>query len=153
MTLYEINDAILNCIDTETGEIIDEEMLTALEMEHDAKVESIALWIKELKAEAEAIKTEKLNLAHRQSVAENKAKSLENYLATFLDGQKFKTAKCAISYRKSDSVEVDDITKVPAQFLKFAEPTVDKATAKKLLKAGETIDGLHLAEKQNISIK
>ena len=51
MTLYEIDDAILNCIDEETGEIIDAEQLDKLYMEKEEKLENIALWIKDLKAE------------------------------------------------------------------------------------------------------
>ena len=94
MTIYEINEGILNCIDPETGEIIDIDKLNELELERDAKIENVACWIKELKAEAEAIKAEKLALAERQRVAENKAESLKKWLAYALQGEKFKTAKC-----------------------------------------------------------
>ena len=48
MKLYEIDEQILNCIDAETGEIIDADMLNALQMERDAKIEGVALWIKDL---------------------------------------------------------------------------------------------------------
>ena len=37
MTLYEIDDAILACVDPETGEIINPEALTALQMERGKK--------------------------------------------------------------------------------------------------------------------
>ena len=69
MTIYEINEEILNCIDLETGEIIDIDRLNDLQLERDAKIENVACWIKELKAEAEAIKAEKLVLAERQKVS------------------------------------------------------------------------------------
>ena len=65
MKLYEIDNAILDCIDLETGEVIDTERLDALNMERDAKVENVACWIKDLMAEANAIKVEKLALAQR----------------------------------------------------------------------------------------
>ena len=86
MTLYEINSEIMSCIDMETGEVIDTEKLNELQLERDAKIENVALWIKELKAEAEAIKQEKLALADRQRVAENKAESLKNWIAYALNG-------------------------------------------------------------------
>ena len=108
MKLYEIENAILECIDEETGEVIDTDKLDALLMERDAKVENVALWIKDLKAEAEAIKTEKQKLAERQKVAENKAESLKKWLVYALGGQKFSTAKCAVSFRNTESVEVTD---------------------------------------------
>ena len=56
MKLYEIENAILECIDTETGEVIDIERLNELQMERETKIENVACWIKDLKAEAEAIK-------------------------------------------------------------------------------------------------
>ena len=41
-TLYEINSAILDCVDLDTGEVIDEEKLTKLQLAFDDKVEGIA---------------------------------------------------------------------------------------------------------------
>lgn len=43
MTLFEIDGAIMNCVDSETGEIINEEMLDALNMARNEKVENICL--------------------------------------------------------------------------------------------------------------
>ena len=99
MKLYESENAIRECIDMETGEIIDIDRLNELQMEREAKIENVACWIKDLKAEAEAIKAEKMALAERQKVAENKAESLKNWLAYALDGQKFSTARCAVAFR------------------------------------------------------
>ena len=106
-TLYEIDAAIMDCVDTETGEIIDEEKLNALLMERSAKLEGVALWIKNLDSDAAAIRAEREALEKRQKAAENKATSLRAWLANALSGQKFSTARVAISYRKSVSTEVD----------------------------------------------
>lgn len=152
-TLYEINEAILDCVDMETGEVIDPEKLSELQMEFDDKVEGIALWIKNLLSDAAAIKEEKNKLAERQRVCENKANSLKEYLSGFLGGQKFKTARVAISYRRSRSVDVQDMTAVPEAFLKYADPTVDKTGVKKALESGEEVPGCILVESQNIQIK
>lgn len=152
-SLYEINEEILNCVDMETGEIIDGDRLNELQMAFDDKVENIALWIKDLLAEAEAVKTEKNNLAKRQQVCENKAKSLKEYLSKFLAGEKFKTSKVSISYRKSESVEVEDITKLDNDYLKYSDPTVDKTKVKKALKDGIELEGVRLVENNNIQIK
>ena len=80
MKLYEIDEAILRCVDTESGEIIDPVKLDELNLARAEKVENVALWIKDLKAEAEAIKAEKLALAERQKMAENKVDSLKRWL-------------------------------------------------------------------------
>ena len=58
MKLYEIDAAIMECIDLETGEIVDADRLTALQMEREQKLENVALWIKDLDAEAKALKAE-----------------------------------------------------------------------------------------------
>lgn len=152
-SLYEISEEILSCVDMETGEIIDMDKLQELQMKFDDKVEGIALWIKNLLSEAAAIKVEKDKLAERQKACENKAKSLKEYLFKFLAGQKFKTPRVSISYRKSDSVEVEDVSMLPEEFLKFAEPEVRKADLKKALKEGVEIEGATLVEHQNIQIK
>jgi len=152
MTLYEIEEAITNCVDLETGEIIDEQALAGLQMARDEKVENIALWIKDLKAEAEALKAEKLALAHRQAVAENKAESLKNYLTAFLNGDKFKTAKVAISYRSSKSVNIYDEELIPKDFITY-EPKYNKADIKKAIDDGLDISGAEIIEKTSIQIK
>ena len=152
-TLYEINEEILNCVDTETGEIIDPEKLSRLQMDFDDKVEGIALWIKDLLSDAAAIKAEKDKLADRQRVCENKAKNLKEYLSGFLAGQKFCTPRAAISYRKSESVSVSDVGKIPKEYLKYKEPEPDKTKIKNALKIGENIPGAELIENQNILIK
>ena len=154
MKLYEIDNAILDCIDLETGEVIDTERLDALHMERDAKIENVALWIKDLKAEAEAIKAEKMALAERQRVAENKAESLKKWLAYALDGQKVSTAKCAISFRKTEKVEISDVgmirlMKEHDELLTYKDPEPNKTAIKQALKDGLTVQGVQLV--QNIS--
>ena len=56
MKLYEINEQILDCIDSETGEVIDPEKLNNLQIAKDEKLENLALWYKDLLAEANALK-------------------------------------------------------------------------------------------------
>lgn len=153
MKLYEIDNAIMDCVDMETGEIIDIERLSSLQMERDQKIEGIGCWIKNLLADAKALKEEKDNLAERQKAAENKAKSLKAYLSSYLNGEKFKTAKVAISYRKSDSVDIAEGAVIPEEYLKYSEPTPDKIGLKAALKAGEKFQGVSLVTSNNIQIK
>ena len=158
MTIYEINEQILNCIDPETGEIIDIDKLNELELERDAKIENVACWIKELKAEAEAIKAEKLALAERQKVAENKAESLKKWLAYALQGEKFKTAKCSVSFRKTESVEVTDeglsnLMKEHDELLTYKAPEPNKKAIKDALKDGLNVEGVQLVQNTSTIIK
>lgn len=153
MNLYEIDQEIMNCVDMETGEIIDSVRLDELQMDRDTKIENIACWIKNLNADAEAFKAEKQSFADRQKAAENKAESLKKYLANYLAGQKFSTPKVAISFRKTSSVNVTDVSQLPEEFLKFADPTPDKTAIKNAIKAGTTVAGAEIVEGQSISIK
>ena len=159
MTIYEINNEIMNCIDMETGEVIDTEKLNDLQMDRDAKIENVALWIKELKAEAEAIKNEKQALAERQRVAENKAERLKNWLAYALNGEKFKTAKCSISYRNSESVEVTEegleaLMRDHEDLLTYKTPEPNKKAIKDAIKNdGLTVAGVQLVQKTSTIIK
>lgn len=81
MTLYEIDSAIMDCVDEETGEIIDLEKLEALNIERDKKVEGIALAVKNYAAEAKAIKEEEEKLAKRRRSCENAAQRCKDYLS------------------------------------------------------------------------
>jgi len=161
MTLYEIAEALTKCVkindeqavDTETGEIIDIEALEALEMERDQKIENIACWIKNLASDADQIRQEELKLAARRKACTNKADSLKNYLQSFLDGEKYKSPKVAISWRKSEAVECENIDLVPEIYLKRKDPELDKVGIKKAIKAGEEIAGCSLVEKQSMILK
>lgn len=155
MTLYEINEAIMACVDVETGEIIDIDRLNALEMERDRKISNVACWIKDLKAEAEAIKAEKQALDKRQKAAENKAERLKEWLQGILQGEKFKDSRCAISYRKSERVDFADnfnFDTLP-DYMKKVTVEPRKTEIKDYLKTGATIEGVELVESSNIQIR
>jgi hypothetical protein len=153
MNLYEIDAAILECVDVETGEIFDVDKFEELSLTRDAKVENVCLWIKNLKAEAEALKVEKDAFAQRQKAAENKMESLKKYISGYLEGAKFETARVKVSFRKSESLEISEDAKIPEEFLKYKEPEVDKVGLKKALKDGMQFDGVSLVQNQNIQIK
>lgn len=153
MNLYEIDNEILNCVDMETGEIVDLDKLNSLQMERDQKVENIGCWIKNLLADAKALKEEKDNLVKRQKAAENKAESLKRFLSSYLNGEKFKTTRVAISYRSNSSVDIAEGAVVPEEYLRYSEPTPDKIGLKAVLKAGDKFPGITLVTSQNIQIK
>ena len=153
MNLYEIDSEILGCVDITTGEIFDEDKFESLVMEREKKVENICLWIKNLKAEIEALKAEKDAFAKRQKSAENKMESLKRYMTGYLDGTPFESAKVKVSFRKSESIEIEEGTIIPDEYLRFKEPEVNKTDLKNALKSGIHIQGVQLVENQNIQIK
>lgn len=153
MNLFEIDRAILEMVDSETGEILDYEAFAELQMEKDQKIRNICLWIKNLVAEAKALEDEEKRFAERKKAAKNKAESLKRYVDSFLQGEPLKTTEFVVSYRKSEQTIVDNINLIPGEYLKFKDPEADKTALKKALKEGTEIPGCHIEVVNNISIK
>ena len=153
MNLYEIDNEILGCVDLETGEVFDVEKFEELSLTRDEKIEGICLWIKNLRAEAEALKAEKDAFAKRQKAAENKMESLKNYISGYLAGSTFKSSKVNVSFRKSESLEISEDAIIPDEFLKYKEPDVDKVALKAAVKSGAYVVGVDIVENLNIQIK
>ena len=160
--LYEIDQSILDCVDLETGEIINPEALTALQMEREAKLEGVALWIKDLNAEAEAVKAEADKLTARKKSLDNKITSLKAWLVWALDGQKLKTPRCSVYQTHSQRLTVTDEEKLvqylkldddPDRYLRFRDPELKKDEIKKALKDGEFFPGVALEETESVVIK
>lgn len=161
MNLYQIDNAILECLDAETGEILDIERLEELQMVKDQKLENVALYIKAVAAEAAAIKAEEGALAERRKAKEAKVARLKEYLADVLGGQRFETARVSLSFRSSTGVEISDEIALlewlerheKENCIKYKMPEISKSEVGKLLKAGEEVPGAALAVRQNIQIK
>jgi hypothetical protein len=143
----------MNCFDPETGELTDEAAFEQLQMARDEKIESVALWVKDLASEAEALKAEKQAFADRQKAAENKAESLKNWLKYALNGTSFKTTRAAVNFRRTKSVKVDNVLDLPAEYIRYGEPSADKKAIKQAIEAGQTVSGAELVESTSISIK
>lgn len=152
-TLYEIDKEIMDCFDAETGEILDVERLNGLQMARDKKIENAALYYKNLLSDADAYKAEKQAFADREQAARRKAECLKQYLDYALNGEGFKTAKVAISFRASERVVIDDIFRLDTAYIKFAEPTADMTAIKKAIKDGVGVIGAHIEAAKNMQIK
>lgn len=164
MTLYEINQeieaaiaAMFDEVDEETGEVKPGtvELLNQLQVARDEKIENIGVYIKNLTAEAAAIKAEEKNLKARREAKENRAERLKKYLTDQLGGENWtKSAKVSLTFRTSSPVEIDDESKIPEQYMKVkTEMAPDKTAIKKAIDAGEKVPGAHIGEKKNIQIK
>jgi hypothetical protein len=68
--------------------------------------------------------------------------------------QKLETPTLKITFRKSESVEIDNEAEIPKQFIKAKTTyTIDKVAIKEAIKKGELISGARLQVNQNIQIK
>lgn len=162
MNLYEINRAIesFEFEVSEDGEVLNFAELDELQMARGEKIENIACYIKNLTANANAIREEEKSLAERRNAIEKKAARLRQYLADMLNGEKFESARCAISYRKSTVVEFENVDETidwlqhnREDLLRFRQPEINKAEVKTLLKNGGEVFGAKLVEKNTMGVK
>ena len=149
---------IFENVDEETGEIACTEdiadELSKLNITLEEKLESVALYMKERQAEADAIKAEAKKLTERARIAQNAADRIRDYLAYGMSEagvNKVETARIKMSFRKSSAVIVDDLEAIPEQFLKI-EKTANKAELKKALKEC-AIAGAHIEDRESLVIK
>ncbi len=131
-----------------------EQALRDIEDERDEKAVRIACLIKNLRAEAAALKEEKQRLARRQQVAERGVERLTRYLGQFLEpGTKIKDARASISWRQSEAVHCwADPGMLPPDFQRV-KVEADLSAIKTALKAGQEVAGAELQTNQNIQIK
>lgn len=160
--LYEINQDILDCVDLETGEILDTEKLDALQMERERKLEGVALWIKDMKAETAAIKEEADKLTARKKSLDNKIDGLKAWLLMALDGEKLSTPRCKVYQTHNQRVNVTDEEQLfdyiyslsaPSAFLRYKDPELNKDEIKKAMKDGKEFPGAVLEETESVVIK
>lgn len=170
MNLYEINQKLIDTIesqcDLETGELLEganlEEAVNEIQMEVRDKVENIGAFIKNLESDIVAFDNEISTLTKRKKQKEKTKEFLKNYLKGFLLNQnidKFESPRVKIGFRKSKTVNVLDIRKVPRVFIKEKEVIVEESVDKNMVKAylkehkDATVAGVELVENKNINIK
>lgn len=152
MTLYEIDQRILDLIDTESGEIADEQAFDLLQMEKSEKLESIALAYKNFEADAAALAEQEKSFAERKSRAKKKAERCKKLLERGLAGQKMETIFASVSYRKSVAVEITDLDALPFVFT-TTEIKPNKVKIQAAIDSGEIVPGAQIVTRNNIQIK
>ena len=163
-SLYEITkdylDALNNIEVDENGEIINFDTIEKAEGEFDTKAEAVALYIKNLSANAQAIKNEETNLLERRKSIEKKSEYLKEYLSkAMLIAEKplIETAKCKLSFRKSTSLNITNeewfMDKYPDLLKVEVKKSIPKKEITELIKSGQEFVGVELVENQNLQIK
>lgn len=159
MRLYEINDILVNAIQdgdrfiSEEGEVFTVEEFEQLALDRDEKIENLLLYVKNLKAEAQAIKAEREALEKREKTALRKAEGISEFLKGLLQETKFSTPRVQVSYRHTKAV-VADVSLLPDEFVRVTEKRdADKTAIKEAILRGETVNGAVLEERTSMVIK
>ena len=157
-SIYEINEQIQDCLNSETGEF-DEERFNGLMELKETKIEQLLCFYKNVVAMAKSMKEEEKSLKERREAEERKAENLKRYIQYALDGEKFKTPKVSVSYRSTQSVEVSDnfiswaIATGHDTLLKHKEPEVSKTAVKEAILAGEKDIPARIVDGVSMTIK
>ena len=169
MTLYELSDtyaAFLAAL--EASEIPEEAVADTLEgltSSMDEKIDNIACLIKNLEADAAAIKAEAKALAERAASKQKNADRLRQYLTDMLprsgyESKKFETQRNCLSWRRSEAVVFDDepgfivwATRNNPTLLKWKDPEPVKSAIKDAIKAGIEVEGAAVVTRNNLQIK
>lgn len=161
MNLYWVDNAIYKLydefVDPETGELTDPDAFAAryaeLSISREEIIENTLLLYKNCVSDAEAIAAEIKTLKARQVALEKRADRLKADASDALNGEKFQTAKVAVSWRKSTAAEVDE-SLCPVEYITTKVTTApDKKAITAALKAGQEIPGCKLVERVNMSVR
>jgi len=161
MSVYYIDQQIASLVDPETGEIMDYEHFWQLQMERDAVIENMVLSFKNDCADAAAIKAEEAELFARRKKLEERAEQWKSYIAMSLNGEKFSTPRCVVSWHKSYSLDVpkpDDVIDWAQRTghlscIRQRPPELEKKAVSELLKSGVYVPGAKIITKNNVTIK
>lgn len=157
MKLYELTQAYQAILDLDIDQDSLDLALQSLDDTLQEKAENIGRLIAQLEAENVAYKNEIDRLLAKKKANDQKQMKIEEYLDFNLKAMgitKLETALFKFSYRKSESVVIDDLELIPEAY-KRVKTTVDadKTTIKSALKNGLLVGGAHIEEKQNLQIK
>lgn len=128
--------------------------LERLEGEREEKLLNLAVWHKDLKAQAEAFNKELKRLQARQKALSNKAERIKEYINCNLqEGEKLSDTRADLGWRKSTQVVIDVLVEdLPPEFVKFTR-SADKTAMKEAIQSKEGCHCAHIETKMNLQIK
>jgi hypothetical protein len=162
LSLYNIQTEYLQLAEQliENGGELTPELTEALAINQanlETKSTNYGLVIKQWSAEADIIDAEIDRLTTLKKQRLKAVERLENNISQAMqlyNVDKIETPILKISFRKSESVEINNMAQIDAKFLnEKVTVTPDKKAIKDAIKAGETVEGATLIINQNIQIK
>lgn len=153
MKLYEITELIKKSEELE----LTQDDLELLEIELKEKSDNIIKYVQNLEGNINIIDTEIKRLQQIKQQEKNKLDNLKEYIKYCLNKMNVKKIDSTlgkITIRKSESLEVIDLEKIPGEFVTIKQTfNPDKTAIKKAIKEGREIPGAKIIIKENINIK
>ena len=164
MKLYEIRNGMIDTLDiflesdqTEMDRENYNDIMDYLKEELKSKSSDLIKYIRNLELENTVTKLEIERLEDLKKGKEKKIKSIKSYIKRILldlDKKKVETELGNLSLRKTTSVEITDISKIPREYLVVKEEvTPSKKLIGDSLKKNILIDGAVLKEDYSVLIK
>lgn len=153
MKLFEINQEIMDCIDMETGEIINQERLEQLSMAKDEKLTNIALLYKNCKSDYDQLDELVKEYTARRNSCKKTMEWAKGTLEAELNGEKLTDDKKRfITYYHPSTSAKTNMDIVPDEWKKVTVAPMTKEIGE-ALKNGKKIEGAWLETKQSLVIK
>mgnify|MGYP003661078994 CR=1 FL=1 len=134
-----------------------EEELSIDQGEFEGKAAAYCYRIRQLKAQAEFLKSEAKSLQDKAKRHEAAAERLHKNIAQALDFRGVKKLAMdhyILSFRASEAVEINEPDAIPDCYIKSEIVSkIDKNGIKQALKVGEKVEGAKLVARQNLQIK
>lgn len=164
LTLYTIADQYLQDLQKLQDMDLDEQTfadtLESLSGDLEVKATNVAMFVRNLEANAESIKAAEKQMAERRKAIEAKAERIRNYLKDNMARTGITKIDCpyfALSLRNSPpAVEVINADEIPAQYFDIPEPpapVLNKNRLKDDLKNGVIVEGARLTQGSYLQIK
>lgn len=132
--------------------------LEGLSGELEEKATNVAMFVRNLEAQAEAIKQAEAGMASRRKAIENRAEAVRDYLFHNMQRTGISKIECpyfALTIKKNPPA-VKITGEVPSEFMttpKPPEPAPDKKAIKEFIQAGNNPDWAMLEQGERLDIK
>lgn len=160
MSLYRLtNDWITIQQMIEEGEEPERfaDTLDAIDESLEAKAESIYYVIRNTESDINGMKAEEERLAEKRKSAENKVRTLKDYLQWSMEQRgerKLKNALFTASIQKNPmSIDVQKPDLIPRRYYQEQEPKLNKKMLMERIKAGDEIPGVATKQTESIRIR
>lgn len=162
-SIYELTQGIQMLLDLMEEGTMDEDTLKDALMnskeELAIKLENYCKFIKNLESDIAGLKEEEKRLASKRKTMENtieRAKEAMTYAMEAADMEKVKGTLFTITIQANPEkvvMETEDVSSIPADYLRMKDPEIDKAKIKEDLKAGVELSFAHLEKSRGVRIR
>lgn len=160
MKLYELTsnfNQLQQMVEDGADQEVIHNTLQVIDEAIEDKVQGAALLIRNIEAQAEAIKVEEKRLADRRKSFENNVKNIKDYLyeqMVAVDKRRVKGALVTVGIQKNPaSLEIAADVVIPPEYMIPQEPKVDKKALLAAVKDGMKWDGITLKQGENVRIR